>query len=108
MKAIKRRAPIASRSIFACLVQSIGGSLQSPGFDSIRPVTFSIEGVAGKYASQSFVVDRALNPERLAFPKRPWPVWQMLTAGNFDSLEGTVDRSARRVYLELATKSLNN
>ncbi len=31
-----------------------------------------------------------------------------MTAGNFDSLEGTVDRSPRRVYFEVATKSLNN
>ena len=31
-----------------------------------------------------------------------------MTAGNFDSLEGTIDKAPRRVYLELATKSLNN
>lgn len=86
----------------------LAGSLQSRGFDSTQPITFSLEGVAGKFASQSFVVDRALNPERLTFPKRIYPAWQMLTAGNFDSLEGTVDRAPRRVYLELATKSLNN
>ncbi|MFN5906926.1 MAG: DUF1553 domain-containing protein, partial [Planctomyces sp.] len=65
-------------------------------------------GVAGKFASQTFVVDRALNPERMQFPSRPQPVWSTVTAGQFDSLEGTVDALPRRVYFELATKSLNN
>lgn len=86
----------------------LAGSLQSPQLDPTNPVTFSLEAVSGQYASQSFVVDRALNPERLQFPDRPTPRWQTLTAGNFDSLEGTVDRAPRRVYFELATKSLNN
>ena len=86
----------------------LAGLLQSPQLDPTAAITFSLEGVAGKFASQSFIVDRALNPERLAFPKRPFPAWQTLTAGNFDSLEGTIDRSPRRVYFELATKSLNN
>jgi hypothetical protein len=63
---------------------------------------------SGKFASLSFVIDRALNPERLRFPAVPLVGWQTLTAGNFDSLEGTVDRAERRVYLELATKALNN
>ena len=86
----------------------LAGSLHSPNMDPTQPLTFSLRGVSGKFASQSFIVDRALNPERLAFPSRPFPSWQMLTAGNFDSLEGTIDRAPRRVYLELATKSLNN
>ncbi len=47
-------------------------SLHGPHMDSTEPITFSIEGVAGKFASQSFIVDRALNPERLAFPQRPF------------------------------------
>ncbi len=86
----------------------LAGSLQSPALDPSQPITFSIETVAGKFASQSFIVDRALNPERLTFPNHPLPTWQRLTAGNFDSLEGTIDRAPRRVYFELATKSLNN
>ena len=86
----------------------MAGSLQSPQMDTTEPIAFSIELVSGKFASQSFIVDRALNPERLQFPKNPLPKWQTLTAGNFDSLEGTIDRSPRRVYFELATKSLNN
>lgn len=86
----------------------LAGSLQSPAFDPLQPVTFSLEATSGKFASQSFIVDRALNPERLQFPSRPFPVWQTLTAGRFDSLEGTIDAAPRRVYFELATKSLNN
>ncbi len=86
----------------------LAGSLQSPEFDPAQPATFSVEAVAGNFASQSFIIDQALNPERLQFPKLAFPVWQTLTAGQFDSLEGTIDRAPRRVYFEMATKSLNN
>lgn len=86
----------------------LAGSIQSPAFDPLQPVTFSLEATSGKFASQSFIVDRALNPERLQFPSRPFPVWQTVTAGRFDSLEGTIDARPRRVYFELATKALNN
>lgn len=86
----------------------MAGLLQGPAMDPLQPVTFSLLGVAGKFASQTFVVDRALNPERMQFPGRPQPVWATVTAGQFDSLEGTVDASPRRVYFELATKSLSN
>jgi hypothetical protein len=86
----------------------LAGSLQSPQLDPTQPITFSLEAVSGKFASQSFIVDRALNPERLAFPNRPVPQWNTQTAGNFDSLEGTIDKAYRRVYFELATKELNN
>ncbi len=86
----------------------LAGLLQGPAMDPQQPVTFSLLGVAGRFAAQTFVVDRALNPERLQFPARPQPVWGTVTAGQFDSLEGTVDTAARRVYFELATKSLNN
>lgn len=86
----------------------LAGSLQSPQMDPRQPVTFSLQAVSGKFSSQSFIVDRALNPERLQYPNRPYPAWQSLTAGNYDSLEGTVDKAPRLVYFELATKSLNN
>ncbi|MFN9826049.1 MAG: DUF1549 domain-containing protein, partial [Planctomyces sp.] len=86
----------------------LAGLLQGPAMDPLQPITFSLLGVAGKFASQTFVVDRALNPERMQFPSRPQPVWSTVTAGQFDSLEGTVDALPRRVYFELATKSLNN
>jgi hypothetical protein len=88
--------------------QRLAGSLQSPQLDPTQPITFSIEMTAGNHASLSFIVDRALNPERLQFPALPHPTWRTLTAGNFDSLEGTVDRAPRMVYFELATKALNN
>ena len=88
--------------------QRLAGSLQSPQFDTAKAPTISVEMASGKFASLSFVIDRALNPERLRFPAVANPGWQTLTAGNFDSLEGTVDRAERRVYLELATKALNN
>lgn len=86
----------------------LAGSLQSPNLDPLEPLTFSLELVAGKFASSSFVVDRALNPERMQFPVASLPSWQTLLAGNFDTLEGSIDRLPRRVYYELATKSLNN
>lgn len=88
--------------------QRLAGSLQSPQLDPTNPMTFSMEFAAGKFASLSFIVDRAINPERLTFPNQPMPGWKSLTAGNFDSLEGTLDKAPRLVYLELATKSLNN
>lgn len=88
--------------------QRLAGSLQSPQMDPTQPITFSVQMVSGKFASLSFIVDRAINPERLQFPNFPFPHWQTLTGGNFDSLEGTVDKAPRRVYLELATKALNN
>lgn len=88
--------------------QRLAGSLQSPQLDPTNPITFSVELASGKLASLSFIVDRALNPERLQFPNRPNLGWQTLIAGNFDSLEGSIDTAPRRVYLELATKSLNN
>ena len=88
--------------------QRLAGSVQSPQLDPTSPVTFSIEFAAGRFASLSFILDRAINPERLTFPSRPLPGWQTLTAGNFSTLEGTPDKASRRVYLELATKSLNN
>lgn len=88
--------------------QRLAGCLQSPSLDTKVPSTFSIELVAGKFASASFIVDRALNPERLQFPAPALPTWQSFVAGNFDTLEGSIDRAPRRVYFELATKSLNN
>ncbi len=88
--------------------QRLAGSLQSPKLNSQVPITFSIELAAGKFASSSFVVDRALNSERLQFPSSSYPTWKTFVAGNFDTLEGGIDRARRRVYFELATKSLNN
>jgi cytochrome c553 len=88
--------------------QRLAGSLQSPQLDPQSPITFSVQMVAGQFSSQSFIVDRALHSERLKFMDQPTLGWSAFTAGNFDSLEGTPDRSARLVYLEFATKALNN
>jgi hypothetical protein len=88
--------------------QRLAGVLQSPQFDPVDPSTFSVELTSGKFASSSFIIDRAIHPERLQFPARPFPSWQTWVAGRFDSLEGSIDTVPRRVYFELATKSLNN
>ncbi len=54
-------------------------------------------------------MDQAFHSERLAFLNQPQPAWLTLTAGNFDRLAGGNDTSTqRRVYFEIATKSLNN
>jgi mono/diheme cytochrome c family protein len=88
--------------------QRLAGSLQSPQLDPVAPVTMSVEMVGGKFASQSFIVDRALHSERLKFITGQRLGWSAFTAGNFSSLEGTPDKAKRLVYLEFATKSLNN
>lgn len=86
----------------------LAGLLQSPQLDPTSPLTFSVEVLAGKFAAYTFVIDRALHSERLQFLTRPSLSWLTLTAGDFASLEGSPDRAARLVYLELATKDLNN
>ncbi|MFM8223554.1 MAG: DUF1553 domain-containing protein, partial [Planctomycetaceae bacterium] len=86
----------------------LAGSITSPAFDPLEPMTFSVEWQAGKWASNSFIVDRALNSERAQYANRPRLGWQTFTAGRFDTLEGSVDSVPRRVYFELSTKGLNN
>ncbi|MEX0728760.1 MAG: PSD1 and planctomycete cytochrome C domain-containing protein [Planctomycetaceae bacterium] len=88
--------------------QRLAGALRSPLFDSRTPTTFSLNFAAGKFAAQSFVVDQAFHSERMQFLNQPSPGWKTLTAGNLDTLEGSVDRMNRFLYLELVTKSLNN
>lgn len=88
--------------------QRLAGSLQSPEFDPTTPVTFSVEHVGGHFAAQSFIIDRALHSERLAFVNQSSLGWGTFTAGNFSTLEGTPDKTKRHVYLEFATKALNN
>jgi nicotinamidase-related amidase len=86
----------------------LAGAISSPLFDLNSPVTFSVELAADKHAARSFILDQAFHSERMQFINQPTPRWLTLTAGNFDTLEGSVDRANRRVYLELVTKSLNN
>ncbi|MEN9575550.1 MAG: hypothetical protein RL514_3405 [Verrucomicrobiota bacterium] len=89
--------------------QQLAGAVRSPLFAPETTVTFSAGYAAGRHAARAFIVDQAFHSERLAFLNQPQPAWLTLTAGNFDKLAGGNDTSrARRVYLELATKSLNN
>ena len=89
--------------------QRLAGAVRSPLFPAETAMTFSAGYAAGRHAARAFIVDQAFHSERLAFLNQPQPAWLTLTAGNFDKLAGGNDTSrARRVYLELATKSLNN
>lgn len=86
----------------------LAGSLQSPQLDPLQPVTLSLQLAGGKFASYTFVLDRALNSERLQFLNRPTPSWLTVLAGRFDTLEGSIDPFPRRVYFEVTTKAFNN
>lgn len=82
-------------------------AVRSPLMDVSRPYTLSIGLAGGKQAAWTFTVDHAFHSERLQFIQQPLR-WMTVTAGNFDTLEGSIDKVSRRVYLEIATKSLNN
>jgi hypothetical protein len=86
--------------------QRLGGAVRSPLFE--QPIRFSVGVAGGKQAAHSFIVDQAFHSERMAFLNQPRPGWLNLIAGNFDSLEGSIDKRKRRVYFELVTKGLNN
>jgi hypothetical protein len=86
----------------------LAGLVQSPLLAPESKLVFSAQIIAGKVAAQTFVIDGALNSERLKFINHPTSQWLTLTAGNFDTLEGGIDSAQRRVYWELATKALNN
>ncbi len=88
--------------------QRLAGAVRSSLFDPLVPVTFSVEFAAGKLAARSLIVDNAFHSERMKFMNQPLPGWDTVTAGNLDTLEGSVDQMRRLVYLELVTKSLNN
>lgn len=86
----------------------LAGALRSPLFDAGRELQFSVGLAGGMHAAHAFNIDHAFHSERMQFLKQPEPGWLTLTAGRFDTLEGSIDRLPRRVYLEIATKSLNN
>lgn len=86
----------------------LAGALRSRLFDSDPPTTFSIGYAAGQHAAESLIVDNCFHSERMKFLDQRAPGWLTLTAGNFPTLAGGVDKLPRRVYLELVTKSLNN
>jgi hypothetical protein len=86
----------------------LAGALRSPQFPPDSATTLSLGFAGGHHVAQSLIVDQAFHCERMKFLNQPKFGWLTVTAGNFDSLEGSIDRGRRRVYLELATKSLNN
>jgi len=86
----------------------LAGALRSPQFPPQSTTTLSLGFAGGQHVAQSVIVDQAFHSERMKFLNQPKLGWLTVTAGNFDSLEGSIDRARRRVYLELVTKSLNN
>lgn len=86
----------------------LAGALRSPQFPPQSATTLSLGFAGSQHVAQSMIVDQAFHCERMKFLNQPKFGWLTVTAGNFDSLEGSIDRVRRRVYLELATKSLNN
>jgi hypothetical protein len=86
--------------------QRLAGALRSPLFD--RSLTFSLGVAGGRQVARSFIIDQAFHSERMSFLKQANVGWLSLRAGNFDTLEGSIDQRERRVYFELVTKSLNN
>ena len=86
----------------------LAGAVRSPLFDDQAAKTLSIGCAGGKHAAHAMIIDHAFHSERMKFLDQPAPAWLTLTAGNFDTLEGGIDQARRRVYFELATKSLNN
>ena len=88
--------------------QRLAGALRSPLIETRPAVGLSVEFAAGRFASEAFILDHAFHSERMQFPSVARPAWRTLKAGDFDTLEGGLDHESRRVYLEWATKSLNN
>jgi len=88
--------------------QRLAGALRSPLIETRPAVGLSVEFAAGRFASEAFILDHAFHSERMQFPSVARPAWRTLKAGDFDTLEGGLDLGSRRVYLEWATKSLNN
>ena len=86
----------------------LAGAVRSPELQASPPLTFTVGYGGGRKASQCLVVDRAFHSERVAYAERPPDGRLTFTAGGYDRLVGPPDTAERRVYLELATKSLDN
>ena len=86
----------------------LAGALRSQLLAPEPPITFSVGYAGGQCAAQSLIVENAFHSERMRFLKQPLPGWLTITNRNLPTLAGGVDRSPRRAFLELATKSLNN
>ncbi len=84
----------------------LAGALRSPLLEGVPALSLGFAG--GKHVGQSFILDHAFHSERMKFLNQPNVGWLTLSANKFDTLEGSIDKMPRRVYLELATKSLNN
>ena len=86
----------------------LAGAVRSPMFGQAPPPTFSVGYAGGKCGAISLVVDQSFHGESVTFLNKPTTGWRTFTAGNFPAIAGGVSQTPRRVYLELATKSLNN
>lgn len=86
----------------------LAGAVRSPELQASPPLTFTVGYGGGHKASQCLVVDRAFHSERVGYAERPPDGRLTFTAGGYDRLVGPPDTADRRVYLELATKSLDN
>ncbi|MBI2424017.1 MAG: DUF1553 domain-containing protein [Candidatus Hydrogenedentes bacterium] len=86
----------------------LAAAVRSPLFGQDPAPSFSVEYAGGKHAAQALIVDNSFHSERMKFLDRATPGWLTLSAGNFPALAGGPDPTPRRVYLELATKALNN
>ncbi len=86
----------------------LAGAVRSPLLASKPPITISVGYAGGQHAAESLIVDNCFHSERMKFLDQRSPGWLTLATGNFPTLAGGVDTLARRVYLELVTKSLNN
>lgn len=86
----------------------LAGAVRSPLLEQEPPLTFSVGYAGGQYAAQSLVVENAFHSERMMFLDQPMTGWLTMTARKLAALAGGTDNTARRVYLEMVTKALNN
>jgi hypothetical protein len=88
--------------------ERLAGAVRSPLLDGQSAKTLSVGCAGSKHAAYAMVIDHAFHSERMQFIDQKVNSWLTMTAGEFNTLEGSIDRARRRVYFELATKALNN
>lgn len=86
----------------------LAGAVRSPELQASPPLTVTVGYGGGRKASQCLIVDRAFHSERVAYAEQAPGGRLTFTAGGYDRLVGPPDTAERRVYLELATKALDN
>ena len=86
----------------------LAGAVRSSLFAQDPPPTVALAYAGGDYAAQALIVDKAFHSERMRFIKQPLPGWLTATAGKLTALAGGQYDTPREIYLELATKALNN